>query len=254
MSSQTTLANCLWGHKQWIKQKIKLALFIENDLLCITKYFYVEEKEIRDDIASIRSLMERSSKFISLSGLSGVLAGVYALVGAGFAYRIINQDPIHQEIFDKPVQGLFYGDVVLPSTIILLALIALLVLFVSIATAVFFSRRKAKLNNQPLWGNTSRALLFHMAVPLFAGGIFILILVSRGDYGIIAPSSLIFYGLALLGAGNFTFSDVKFLGVCEIILGLIAAWLPGYGLLFWAIGFGILHIVYGSVMYLKYDR
>ena len=92
------------------------------------------------------------------------------------------------------------------------------------------------------------------AVPLVSGGLLILVLIYRGHYGIVAPASLIFYGLALVGAGNFTFTDVKYLGLCEIFLGLIASCLPGYGLLFWAIGFGLLHIVYGSIMHFKYDR
>jgi hypothetical protein len=93
-----------------------------------------------------------------------------------------------------------------------------------------------------------------MAVPLIAGGIFILILIHHSYYGMIVPTMLIFYGLSLVSASNFTFTDVKYLGLLEIAMGLIAACLPGYGLLFWAIGFGVLHIIYGSMMYLKYDR
>jgi hypothetical protein len=93
-----------------------------------------------------------------------------------------------------------------------------------------------------------------MAIPLVTGGLLILIFLSRGYYGIITPSTLIFYGLSLISASNFTFSDVKYLGLLEIALGLIAACFPGYGLLFWAIGFGVLHIIYGSMMYLKYDK
>jgi hypothetical protein len=44
------------------------------------------------------------------------------------------------------------------------------------------------------------------------------------------------------------------LGICEIGLGLIASIYMGYGLLFWAVGFGVLHIIYGIVMYMKYER
>jgi len=132
--------------------------------------------------------------------------------------------------------------------------VALLVLIVSILTGYVLSRNKAKRKGQPIWGQASTALLFNMAVPLIAGGLFCLIHFYRGFYGFISPSCLIFYGLALVGASNFTFKDVRYLGISEIILGLIAACLPGYGLLFWAIGFGLLHIIYGSVMFLKYDR
>ena len=206
----------------------------------------MKEKEIQDDLASIRSLMERSSKFISLSGLSGILAGVYALLGAGAAYYILHV-PMP---FNYERVGFMYLLNILPA----LAAIAVAVLLASLITGLLLTYRKAKKKNQPVWGKTSRAILFNMAVPLVTGGLLILILLYRGYFGIVAPTSLVFYGLALMAAGNFTFTDVKFLGMSEIILGLTAACFPGYGLLFWAIGFGLLHIVYGIVMYLKYDR
>jgi predicted lysophospholipase L1 biosynthesis ABC-type transport system permease subunit len=206
----------------------------------------VEEKEIHDELASIRSLMERSSKFISLSGLSGVLAGVYALTGAALAYQIIYSGTLrvyttrnmHTE------QNSLYE----------LIAIAFMVLILSLVSGVVLTMNKAKKKHQQIWSKTSQALLFNMATPLVAGGILILILLFRSYYGIVSPASLIFYGLALVGAGNFTFTMVKYLGLCEIVLGLIAACLPGYGLLFWAVGFGVLHIVYGTMMFLKYDR
>lgn len=187
--------------------------------------------------------MERSSKFISLSGLSGILAGVYALVGAAAAYYVMQKSTTADASF-------FY----LLNVITTLVEIAAGVLIASLATCFLLTYQKAKKKNQPIWGKTSRALLFQMAIPLFTGGIFIIILLSRGYYGIVAPASLLFYGLALIAASNFTYNDVKYLGICEITLGLVCALYPGYGLYFWAIGFGVLHIVYGSVMYLKYDR
>jgi len=224
----------------------------------------MKEDEIRDELTSIRSLMERSSKFISLSGLSGILAGVYALIGVTFAWKIVFNDPMYRALYGNRVLSheskiaLYYGSgpsgALLSPSIAPLLLIALLVLAASLLTGIILSIRKAKKNGQPVWGKTSKALLFNMSVPLITGGLLMLILINRGYYGIIAPSSLIFYGLALISASNFTFSDVRYLGILEILLGLIAACLPGYGLLFWAVGFGVLHIVYGSVMYFKYDR
>ncbi|MCR8561273.1 hypothetical protein KXD93_26710 [Mucilaginibacter sp. BJC16-A38] len=206
----------------------------------------MEENEIQNELASIRSLMERSSKFISLSGLSGILAGIYALIAAGLAYSIVysGSSRIYTSLN-------LHTD---PVPLYDLIAIASLTLLLSVITGVILTTKKAKRKGQPVWGKTSRALLFHMATPLVTGGIVILIFIFRGYYGIVGPTSLIFYGLSLVGASNFTFTMVKYLGLCEIILGLIAACLPGYGLLFWAIGFGVLHIVYGSLMYLKYDR
>ncbi len=206
----------------------------------------MEEKDIRNELASIRSIMERSSKFISLSGLSGILADIYALVGAYLAYRLIYKGPAR--IYDSLSVGTY------PETITYLLIIAVAVLAASLVTGFILSSRQAKRKGQAIWGKISQTLLFHMATPLVTGGLLILILLSRGYYGIVTPSTLIFYGLSLISASNFTFGDVKYLGILEIILGLIAACLPGYGLLFWAIGFGVLHIIYGGMMYLKYDK
>lgn len=224
----------------------------------------MKEKEIEDELVSIRSMMERSSKFISLSGLSGILAGVYALVAAVFVYRNLYYDMPDEinpyaKIFNEPtsdaphiVKGLFYGyDRNIAAALLILAFI---VLIASIGTAIFLSARKAKRKGQPLWSSTSRAFLFHMATPVITGGILVIILTISERYSTVAPAMLIFYGLSLVSASSYTFSMVKYLGLCEIILGLIAACLPGFGLLFWAIGFGVLHIVYGSVMYFKYDK
>jgi len=211
----------------------------------------VKENQIQDELASIRSMMERSSKFISLSGLSGILAGVYALIGAGVAYHLIyNGNSIISSYPTDNGSGLTVNIL----TITQLFVIAVVVLTASLLTGVILTVRKARRKGQQVWGSVSQQLLFNMAVPLLAGGFLIMILISRGYLGIIAPASLIFYGMALVNASNFTFKDVKYLGICEIVLGLLAALLPGYGLLFWAIGFGVLHIVYGSIMYIKYDR
>jgi hypothetical protein len=207
----------------------------------------MKETDIKDDLASIRNLMERSSKFISLSGLSGVLAGVYALIGAAAAYTYLNYGS-----FDHSDTN--FHIIVDSSVIVTLAFIAVVVLVASVLTGILLSYKKAKKSNQPFWSKTSKALLFNMATPLVAGGLLMLIFLARGYYGIVGPASLIFYGLALIGASNFTFTAIKSLGLCEIALGLISALYPGYGLYFWALGFGVLHIVYGSVMYLKYDR
>ncbi|HEY2583021.1 MAG TPA: hypothetical protein VGI43_14505 [Mucilaginibacter sp.] len=220
----------------------------------------MKEEEIQDELVSIRKLMERSSKFISLSGLSGILAGVYALIGAGFAYYVLYYKPKNEfdRILEKdPEHANSYGSLWVnysPQFLISCIAVALLVLIASLVTGYILTSRKAKKNGQPIWGKTSQVMLFHLATPLATGGILILIFSSRGYFEIIAPLMLIFYGLALISAGNFTFNYIKYLGICEIVLGLIAACLPGYGLLFWAIGFGLLHIIYGSMVYFKYDR
>jgi hypothetical protein len=202
--------------------------------------------EYEKDIASIRTMMERSSKFLSLSGLSGVLAGVYALAGAMAAYYLVQY----------PVSPLAYRiqSIQNRETLINLVLIAVAVLVCSVTTGLILSNRKAKRQGLTLWNSASKTMVVNLSIPLFAGGLFILIILSSGHFGLAAPACLLFYGIALIQGSPTTYEEVRYLGFCEIGLGLISAMLPGYGLLFWALGFGVLHIIYGGIMYNKYDK
>ena len=206
----------------------------------------MKEKDIYSELSSIRNLMERSAKFISLSGLSGIMAGVYALIGALLGYKTVY---LHNG-------GLRYREYLVNDSTVLwkLSLIAIGVLILSILTGIWLTIRQARKKGENFWNPVSRRLLMNMSVPLVTGGLFILILLLRGDYGIIASACLIFYGLALVAASHYTVTDVKWLGLCEIILGLLAALFPGYGIVFWVIGFGLLHILYGSIMHFKYNQ
>ena len=205
-----------------------------------------QTKDYLEDISEIRQIMERSSNFISLSGLSGVLAGIYALIGSYIAYRVvyIEQSLLRAREVYIDEQG----------TIIKLAIIAAIVLILALATGIYLTAKKSKKTSFSFSDAGLRNLLLKILIPLVTGGVFILILVSRGYYGIVAPSFLIFYGLSLINGSKYTVTDIKYLGFSEITLGLVCALLPGYGLLFWAAGFGLMHILYGSIMYFKYDR
>lgn len=198
----------------------------------------------KDDLESIRQLMDRSVKFISLSGLSGILAGIYALVGAGLAYSSLQY---------KSVVDYRTNSVQNPAIVQKLIAIAAVVLIASLATGFLLTIRKSKRQGIKINLANTKRLAINLAIPLVAGGIFILILLSKGHYGVVAPASLIFYGLALINASPNLYEEVRYLGYCEIAVGLIAAYFSGLGLLFWAIGFGGLHVVYGAAMYRKYD-
>lgn len=205
-----------------------------------------EVQEYEKDIASIRTMMERSVKFISLSGLSGVIAGAYALLGAGYVYYLVYYPY-------SPFGFRFYYPNESQIIVQLLA-IAMIVLVLSIATGYWFSLQKAKKLGVTIWNKASQQLMIDLLIPLLTGGLFILILLSRGYYGVAAPACLVFYGLALINASRNTYSEVKYLGFTEIALGLISALIPGYGLIFWAMGFGVMHIMYGAVMHFRYDK
>jgi hypothetical protein len=198
----------------------------------------MSEQDYLKNISEIKNLMNRSSRFISLSGLSGIFAGFYAIAGAIIAYIFI---------FPKEGEYLTLHSLNFKILIGILALVAIL----SIVTALLLTTRKAKRNNEKIWDDTTKRLLINFLIPLITGGIYIIIKLSSQHYGLTASLMLIFYGLSLVNASKYTIGNVKYLGYGEIILGLICAALPEYGLWFWIIGFGLLHIIYGSLMYLK---
>lgn len=207
-----------------------------------------DEKQTQLDVLTdIRSLMERSSRFISLSGLSGVAAGMTALAGAAAAYQVRNN------IWSKADSLLTWREARW-ELIETYSLLAVGVLLTAIGLAFFFTWRKARQQGLPIWDATAKRLLLHMLIPLVSGGLFCLALIQYGAFWLIAPVLLIFYGLALINAGKYTIGDIQWLGGAEVLLGLAATWYPHRPLLFWTIGFGVFHIVYGLYMYLKYDR
>jgi len=192
------------------------------------------------DLSEIKNIMNKSSRFISLSGLSGILAGIYALIGATVAYYIVTNSSRGYLILDGQIFNICAG-----------ILIAVAVL--SIVTGIILTTRKAKKNGEKIWDKSSKRLLFSFLTPLIAGGIYILIILWQGKYGQTGGLMLIFYGLALVSASKHSIGDIKYLGLTEIALGLVAALFPGYGFWLWVIGFGIMHIIYGSIMHFKYD-
>lgn len=205
-----------------------------------------QDNDYQQDLASIRNLMERSVKFISLSGLAGILAGTYAIIGATVAYFKIQYPLSLVSYRQESVQQ--------SENILYLSCIAALVLIASLVTGFWLSARKANRQGTTIWNETSKRLMINLSIPLVTGGIFILILLFYHHYGVIAAACLIFYGLALVNASANLYDEIRYLGYSEIVLGLLSATLPGYGLLFWTIGFGALHIFYGALMYRKYDR
>ena len=202
-----------------------------------------------DQLNEIRSMMERSSRFISLSGLAGVFAGFFALAGAlafhTFLHHRLNM--VYSEIAKEI-------PVVVDITLIQFCILdAAAVIILSMVFAIFFTTRKAKSMGQSIWDSTARRMMINLAIPLIAGGVYCLILLYYHWFGFIAPTTLIFYGLALLNASKYTLDEIRWLGISEIVLGLVGCFFIGYGITFWVFGFGFLHIIYGLMMYARYE-
>ena len=221
-------------------------LFCETNIIYsfVIQSTLIMNQKHQEDLSHIRSMMERSSRFISLSGLSGVFAGISAIIGAIVTFYLLDNNGINyfdtnQKIFSNHLIIELFG-------------IALLVLITAFTFGIFFTLRKSKKYNLPIWNNATKNMLLNLAIPLFVGGVFCLALLFHGSFGLIAPATLLFYGLALINAEKYTLSDIKYLGYCELILGCVSLFYIGLGLVFWVIGFGFLHIIYGLIMYKKH--
>ncbi|MDP1623575.1 MAG: hypothetical protein Q8M08_14685 [Bacteroidales bacterium] len=201
------------------------------------------KKKYIKDLEQIKDIMNRSTRFISLSGLSGISTGITALAGAYLAYQTIFKD------YDY----LVYHAVELNSNVLRnMLLIAIGTLILSVTNAIFFTRRKTKKQNQSVWDIQTKRLLINLLIPLVSGGLFSLMLLFKGFVGILPSVTLIFYGLALVNASKYSLPEIKNLGLIEILLGLLAFQFIGFGLLFWAFGFGIIQIIYGLIIQRKY--
>ena len=212
-----------------------------------------DQQQTLEELQHIKKMMERSSRFISLSGLSGIAAGVCALAGAWFANQAIEENggtsayraAVNRTLGSETVQDLFGHQ---------LFRIAALTFVAALCLAFLFTYLRSRKNNIPIWGSTAQRLMINVALPMAVGGIYLFKQMQFGNYGLIAPGCLIFYGLALVNAAKYTLGEVRYLGYCQLLLGIVNCWYVGYGLYFWALGFGVLHIIYGIVMWYKYER
>ncbi len=204
----------------------------------------MEKEKYLQDLSEIKQMMNRSSRFISLSGISGVFAGCYAIIGSIIVKLLLGANK-NATNYETTAQD--------DSLLLQIIGIAIVVLFLAVSTAIVLTTRKARKNNQKIWDSTSRRLVINFFAPLAAGGIFCLVLLQYDLLWLIAPSQLIFYGLALIHASKYTFDDLKGLGYANLLLGLVATQFPYFGLYFWAVGFGLFHIIYGIWMHNKYE-
>lgn len=201
-----------------------------------------KEKYIAD-LAEIKNIMNRSSRFLSLSGLAGVWAGIIAIGAAWWVYPMLYQGVDFSGISQADLDQ---------ATVSKIFTVAVVTLSLAIGGVIFFSSRKAKKENLKMWDHQAKILLINLAIPLATGGVLCLLFLAQGFVGLLAPFTLIFYGLALVNASKYTLQEVRSLGLLEIALGLGAVYFIGFGLWFWVVGFGVLHIAYGLYMYFKY--
>ena len=214
----------------------------------------MENTKTKDDLSSIKEMMEKSSKFSSLSGISILFTALFAIIGAVFVFfdigfsvseveisysQLINQKGTPEDLFLK---------------IRLLVTIASIILLFSLMILYFSAKSKSSKEGISLLNPTFGRTLKSLFIPLFSGGIFSLFLIHHQLYGLVAPATLIFYGLGLINASKHSYEELEKLGYLELILGITASYFMGMGLLFWMIGFGFGHFIFGLYLHFKYDR
>ena len=209
----------------------------------------MDEKNVHlDTLQDIRQMMERSSRFISLSGLSGIGAGICALGGAYATYRFVAEET---------AAGWDYRELAFQTDTDVqhkLLQIGALTFIAALTISFVFTYIRSVKTETPIWSQTTRRLLWNTMIPLLVGGIACIRFIQLGFAGLVAPCCLLFYGLALINGSKYTLTEIRWLGYSQLILGVINLWFIGYGLLFWAIGFGLLHIFYGAIMWWKYEK
>jgi hypothetical protein len=214
----------------------------------IQSTFMSEQNTSLDTLEDIKQMMQKSSRFISLSGWSGIAAGVCALAGAWYTATKIDCWVRGDCQFESLVRQ---GGINMQSSLLQIAVVTF---FSALALAFFFTYLRSKKTGTPIWNYASRRLMINVAIPMAAGGLFIFRMIELGYFALVAPACLFFYGLALVNASKYTLGEIRYLGYGQLILGIVNCWAIGYGLYFWAAGFGILHIVYGIMMWYRYER
>jgi len=201
----------------------------------------MNKEKYLEDLGEIRKIMGESTQFLSLSGISGVLVGIFALLGSAQVYYLIENHVGNYITLES-------------TTFRYIVITAGVVLFLSVVTAFLFTYLKARKSSQQLWNAASKKLIINFLIPLLTGGCFSILLINQQVYGLIGSVTLIFYGLACINASKYTLRDIRYLGLIQVVLGLLSMAVPGYSLYFWALGFGVFHIIYGFIMYFKYDK
>jgi len=187
----------------------------------------------------------RSTHFFSLRGFPGILVGIYALLGAiTFRQLLNNHQNLNSAVSFLPISYLEY----------LLTSIVFLVLVISIISVYISAFRKAKRSHKKLWGPVSRRFLIHVSLPLLAGGVICILLYEYGLIRYISSAMLIFYGLTFFSARKYISNTTRNAGIVILLIGLVSTQFIDYGLYFWVIGFGFIHVIYGIVTYRKHDN
>ncbi len=203
-------------------------------------------KKPEEELAEIKSMMEQSTQFLSLSGVSGILVGIYAIAAAGLSWYWIY---FPSSSWSDGTASLSFRDLL--NRMLMLGLGTLIA---AVSSAYFLSKKRVAGNAQPFWSPASKRFLQSLFLPVALGGFFCFALLHESTFELIPSAMLLFYGIGLVQSAQFTLGEIRNLGFTQLGFGLIAAFFPDFGLFFWALGFGVFHLIYGTLMYYRHER
>ena len=180
--------------------------------------------EARENLRVIRQVMERSTKYSTLSGLSGVLVGLTAIVGVAATRSV-------RDIYDHPLR---------------LALIWLIVLAVAVGIDFVRNKRRAARVGKQVVSPLGAHILVAALPAFFAGAVLTAFFALHHLLFYVWGAWMLCYGLAICAVGLFSVRPVSYLGMAFALAGALTLFLQAPDpLAMMALTFGGFHIAYG---------
>jgi len=180
-----------------------------------------------DNLRYIRSAMERAGAFTAVPGVGGLVLGCTALAVAVLARGLANT---------RIWLAAWLGE-------------AILACLIGVGAAAHKSHKAG----MPLLSGPGRKFLLGFAPPLLAGALLTLTLFREGLPGLLPGVWLLLYGAGVLCGGAASVKVIPVMGICFMAVGAAALFAPAaWGNLFLAAGFGGLHILFGTLITVKY--
>ena len=180
-----------------------------------------------DNLRFIRETMERSTSFTAVSGVAGMIMGAVAMVAAVVASTRRT-----------------------PEAWLLTWLIAALVAGLAALWAMI---RKARASGVSLLSGPGSKFALFFTPPIVVGALLTAALVRVDLLSVLPGAWLLLYGTAVVSGGAFSVRIVPMMGVGFMLVGALALFAPpAWGDEFMAVGFGVLHIVFGLVIWRKH--
>ena len=176
-----------------------------------------------DNLSFIRSTMERATSFTAVPGWGGVAMGATALVAAAIA----------------PLQGS-------PDGWLRVWLVEALV---AGAIGSYAMARKARRSEGAALSRPTRRFLLSYAPPILVGALLTFVLHREGLFRVLPGLWLMLYGTGVVTGGAFSVRVVPVMGLCFMAVGAVALVAPAsWGDPALALGFGVLHIIFGVII------